>query len=216
MDHGVSTVCLRDGAGNAAPEAVAHLVDFTRRLTGTKGRALKIDFAGRDRRGLALENSVAAAARGVSRLWASALGGERAGASTPVELLLLNLRCLNWRETNRAHAVVDYCQAAAATLGRGIPANYPLVGRDAFRTATGVHAAAIDKALNDGDPLLADLIYSSVPARALGRIRGNLHRKPFGHGQRRVRLTPEKRPKIVRTDQPHPRLGKGESRGTHP
>ncbi|MDE3246794.1 MAG: 2-isopropylmalate synthase, partial [Acidobacteriota bacterium] len=50
-----------------------------------------------------------------------------------------------------------------------IPANYPVLGRDAFRTGTGVHAAAIVKALNRGDAQLADAVYSAVPASLVGR-----------------------------------------------
>ena len=50
-----------------------------------------------------------------------------------------------------------------------IPLNYPLVGRDAFRTATGVHAAAIVKAMQKGDVWLADRVYSGVPAGMFGR-----------------------------------------------
>ena len=54
-----------------------------------------------------------------------------------------------------------------------VPVNYPLVGRDAFRTATGVHAAAVNKAEKKGDrfgdALLADVIYSGVPAGIFGR-----------------------------------------------
>jgi 2-isopropylmalate synthase len=50
-----------------------------------------------------------------------------------------------------------------------VPINYPLVGDDAFRTATGVHAAAIIKAMHKGDMWLADRIYSGVPAGMFGR-----------------------------------------------
>jgi 2-isopropylmalate synthase len=41
-------------------------------------------------------------------------------------------------------------------------------GEDAFRTATGVHAAAIVKALRKGDRWLADRVYSGVPADMFG------------------------------------------------
>ena len=49
-----------------------------------------------------------------------------------------------------------------------IPPNYPVIGRDAFRTATGVHAAAIIKAFAKADPTLANTIYSGVPAQLFG------------------------------------------------
>jgi 2-isopropylmalate synthase len=49
-----------------------------------------------------------------------------------------------------------------------IPINYPVVGLDAFRTGTGVHASAIIKAKQKGDLWLADRVYSSVPATEFG------------------------------------------------
>ena len=50
-----------------------------------------------------------------------------------------------------------------------IPPNYPIVGRDAFRTATGVHAAAVIKAFRKQDCELADAVYSGIPASLIGR-----------------------------------------------
>jgi 2-isopropylmalate synthase len=47
--------------------------------------------------------------------------------------------------------------------------SHPVVGRDAFRTATGVHAAAIMKAQKKGDAWLADRVYSAIPASMVGR-----------------------------------------------
>jgi 2-isopropylmalate synthase len=53
--------------------------------------------------------------------------------------------------------------------GVPIPANHPILGRDAFRTATGVHAAAVIKAFKKHDLVLADAVYSAVPASLVGR-----------------------------------------------
>jgi 2-isopropylmalate synthase len=50
-----------------------------------------------------------------------------------------------------------------------IPSNYPVVGQDAFRTATGVHAAALAKAYKKHDVRMADAVYSGVPAHLVGR-----------------------------------------------
>jgi 2-isopropylmalate synthase len=41
-------------------------------------------------------------------------------------------------------------------------------GKDAFRTATGVHAAAVIKSYKKGDQRLADIVYSGVPAGQFG------------------------------------------------
>ncbi len=43
-----------------------------------------------------------------------------------------------------------------------------MVGSDAFETGTGVHAAAVIKALRREDPWLADRVYSGVPASDFG------------------------------------------------
>jgi 2-isopropylmalate synthase len=50
-----------------------------------------------------------------------------------------------------------------------MPANYPVLGRDAFRTATGVHAAAVIKAFKKNDAALVDAVYSGVPASLVAR-----------------------------------------------
>jgi 2-isopropylmalate synthase len=66
-------------------------------------------------------------------------------------------------------ALGEYCDVVSAATGVPIPANYPVVGRDAFRTATGVHASAVIKAYRKQDHALADAVYSGVPASLVGR-----------------------------------------------
>jgi 2-isopropylmalate synthase len=48
------------------------------------------------------------------------------------------------------------------------PVNYPIFGKDAFETGTGVHASAVVKALRKGDTWLANRVYSGVPADLFG------------------------------------------------
>jgi 2-isopropylmalate synthase len=62
----------------------------------------------------------------------------------------------------------EYCRLASEAVGRPIAVDYPVMGADAFRTGTGVHAAAIMKARAKGDDWLADRVYSSIPAGELG------------------------------------------------
>ena len=62
----------------------------------------------------------------------------------------------------------EYCEAVSRATGVPIPPNYPVVGEDAFRTATGVHAAAVIKAYKKNDTELADAVYSGVPAQLFG------------------------------------------------
>jgi 2-isopropylmalate synthase len=149
---------------------VEALVGFARRTLVEAGALhVGIDFHGHNDRGLALANSLAAWRAGADRLHATALGiGERVG-NAPMELLLVNLKLDGWLEGQDISPLTEYCERAAKLVGWPIPVNYPVVGADAFRTASGVHAAAILKAEVKGERWLADRVYSSIPADMLGR-----------------------------------------------
>jgi 2-isopropylmalate synthase len=84
-----------------------------------------------------------------------------------MDQLLVNLKLMEWID-NDLSRLGEYCDVAAKACAWTIPLNYPVFGRDAFRTATGVHAAAVIKSYRKGDPGLADLIYSGVPAGQFG------------------------------------------------
>jgi isopropylmalate/homocitrate/citramalate synthase len=170
IDHGASRLCLSDTAGHATPDGVRSLVQFARDLVAEAGASTGIDWHGHNDRGLALVNALHALAVGADRVHGTALGlGERVG-NAPIELILLNLRLQGeLAEGRNLSKLVVYCEAVARAVRWTIPSNYPLVGRDAFRTATGVHAAAIAKALQKGDRELADSVYSGVPAELFGR-----------------------------------------------
>jgi 2-isopropylmalate synthase len=133
------------------------------------GAKVGVDWHGHNDRGLALVNAVWALEWGADRVHGTALGiGERVG-NAPMELILLNLKLLGMLEQQDLTHLLEYCNVAAEAVGWDVAINYPLVGRDAFRTATGVHAAAIIKAQQKGDAWLADRIYSGVPAGMFGR-----------------------------------------------
>lgn len=169
LGAGAGRICLCDTVGAVAPAGVRRLVEHTRRAIEAAGASAGIDWHGHNDRGLALSNALAAAAAGASRIHATVLGvGERVG-NTPLELLLLNMDLEGARALECPKALVEYSQRAAALLGWPIPANYPLVGADAFRTATGVHAAAIAKAEALGEPWLAEHVYSALAAGDFGR-----------------------------------------------
>jgi 2-isopropylmalate synthase len=85
-----------------------------------------------------------------------------------MDLLLVNLNLLGWIETDLS-PLPEYCRLIAEATGVPLPPNYPVVGEDAFRTGTGVHAAAVIKAARKGDAWLADRVYSGVPAGLVGR-----------------------------------------------
>lgn len=167
IDHGATRLCLCDTVGHATPAGVRALVEFCLGVIRRKNPDVELDWHGHNDRGLALANALEAFAAGVTRIHATALGvGERVG-NTAMELLLLNLKLAS-AFSGDLSALPDYCERFAGWLGVAIPPNHPLVGADAFRTATGVHAAAIVKALGKGD-WLAERVYSVVPASALGK-----------------------------------------------
>ena len=170
IDHGASRICLSDTVGHATPDGVRNLVTFTRSVIAGAGAAVGVDWHGHNDRGFALENAIWALEFGADRVHATALGiGERVG-NAAMELLLMNLRLLGQLPAERdLTKLVEYCETVARAVHWQIPLNYPLVGRDAFRTATGVHAAAIVKAMQKGDEWLADRVYSGVPAGMFGR-----------------------------------------------
>src|SRR5580693_7998129 len=160
IDHGATRLCLSDTVGHATPDGVRNLIQFTHQVIAGTGAPVGIDWHGHNDRGFALENAIWALEFGADRVHATALGiGERVG-NAPMELLLMNLRLLGLLGHDRdLSKLVEYCQTVARAVHWQVPVNYPLVGQDAFRTGTGVHAAAIIKALQKGDTWLADRVY---------------------------------------------------------
>ena len=168
IDQGASRLVLCDTVGHATPEGAKGLVEWTKGLISATGAKVAIDWHGHNDRGLAVQNALAALEAGAQRLHACGLGvGERVG-NTSMDLLLLNLKLLGWIDYD-LHHLVDYVRKVSKATKVAVPVNYPLSGHDAFRTATGVHAAAIIKAKNKGDDWLADRVYSGVPAGEFGR-----------------------------------------------
>lgn len=168
VEAGAKRVCLCDTVGTAIPEGVANLVSWARDLLDEIGDGVGIDWHGHRDRGLSVSNTLAAIKGGADRVHGTALGiGERAG-NTPMELILVNLKLLGLRDHD-LEALPRYVEAVSEALDMPLTANTPIVGRDAFRTATGVHAAAVIKAMDKGDDWLGDRVYSGVPATWVGR-----------------------------------------------
>ena len=163
---GAGRVCVSDTVGHATPEGVRNVLSFVRDEI-IKGRAVKLDYHGHNDRGLGTTNALAATAI-ADRVHGCALGiGERVGNSA-MDQLLVNLRLWGLIDTDLT-PLVEYTALVSEHCGVPIPASYPALGADAFRTGTGVHAAAVVKALRRGDRELADLVYSGVPASVVGR-----------------------------------------------
>ena len=168
IDHGAHRLALCDTVGHATPDGVRNLIDFTRDVIEVSGAKVGIDWHGHNDRGLALTNSLTALESGADRIHGTALGiGERVG-NAPLDQILVNLRLLGERDTDLSR-LPEWCETVSRAVGRPIPGEYPVLGGDAFRTATGVHAAAVIKAEASGDPWLADTVYSGVPAGLVGR-----------------------------------------------
>jgi 2-isopropylmalate synthase len=168
IEAGAKRLCLCDTCGAATPEAVWNLVSWVKTFLSESGADLGIDWHGHRDRGLDLANTLAAIEAGASRVHGTALGiGERVG-NTPMEQLLVNLNLLGMRHDDLS-SLQRYVDSVSAAASVPVPVNAPVIGRDAFRTATGVHAAAIIKSLKKGDRWLTDFVYSGVPASLIGR-----------------------------------------------
>ena len=165
---GASRVCVSDTVGHATPDGAAAVVRFIDSVVADCGGGIGIDWHGHRDRDFAVINTLAALDAGATRLHGTAIGiGERVG-NTPMDTLLVNLVLMGRLERDLS-ALVEYCETVSRATGVPIPPNYPVVGRDAFRTATGVHAAAVIKAARKKDQELVDAVYSGVPAGLVGR-----------------------------------------------
>jgi 2-isopropylmalate synthase len=165
---GATRVCISDTVGHATPHGAAAVVRFIASVVEECGGGVGIDWHGHRDRDLAVINTLAALEAGATRLHGTAIGiGERVG-NTPMDALMMNLVLMGYLDRDLS-ALCRYCETVSAATGVPIPPNYPVVGLDAFRTATGVHAAAVIKAFRKNDLALVDAVYSGVPAGLIGR-----------------------------------------------
>lgn len=169
IDWGVQRICLADTVGHATVEGTRALVRFViDEIVKPSGADVGVDWHGHRDRGFGLSNALAAIQAGVTRVHGTALGvGERAG-NTEMDLLLVNMNLLGLHDRDLTK-LPEYCREMSEAFKVPVPNAHPVVGKDAFRTCTGVHAAAIIKAEAKGDAWLADRIYSGVPAAMVGR-----------------------------------------------
>jgi 2-isopropylmalate synthase len=165
---GASRLCIADTVGHATPAGARAVVRFVKDLVAELGVDAGIDWHGHRDRGFGVANALAAWEAGATRLHGTALGiGERCG-NTPIDLLLVNL-VMSGALDRDLSTLPAYCEAVSRVCDVPIPVNYPVIGHDAFRTATGVHAAAVVKAFRKNDRALMDAVYASVPATLVGR-----------------------------------------------
>ena len=168
---GAKAIVVTDTVGHATPMGVIALMRFIMdEVVKPSGAKVRVDWHGHCDRGLAVANSIGALVAGADCVHASAIGiGERVG-NTQMDLMLVNLKLMGvepWASQDLTK-LRAYCEAVAKATGVPIPANYPVVGSDAFRTATGVHAAAVIKAWKKNDLELVNTVYSGVPSHYFG------------------------------------------------
>jgi 2-isopropylmalate synthase len=168
IEAGARRICVCDTVGHATPPGVRALINFVSRVVTKTGEEVAIDWHGHEDRSLGVWNALAALEAGASRAHATAFGiGERCG-NTAMDQLLINCCLLGW-SSNDLSNLSEYCKVTSEAIDIPIPSNHPVIGADAFRTGTGVHAAAVIKASKKGDHWLADRVYSGVPASMVGR-----------------------------------------------
>ncbi len=165
---GAQSIVICDTVGHATPRGAYNLVRFViGEVVRPSGATIRVDWHGHNDRGLSVANSIAAIAGGADQVHAAAISlGERVG-NTPMELMLVNLRLLGVIDRDLSR-LKEYSEKVARATHTVIPPNYPVVGRDAFRTSTGVHAAAIIKAYRKNNVMLANTVYSGVPSHLFG------------------------------------------------
>jgi 2-isopropylmalate synthase len=169
IEHGAQRLCLCDTVGHSTPDGIRNLIHFTRNFIDKLGVQVGIDWHGHNDRGLGVTNTIHALEFGADRAHGTILGlGERVGNAS-LDQVLINLKLLGEIPDRDLSKLLLLCRMTAKACHVQIPYNYPMAGSDAFRTATGVHAAAIIKAEKKGHAFLADRIYSGVPAGLFGR-----------------------------------------------
>jgi len=171
IECGARAICICDTAGHATPMGALALVRFVvEEVVKPSGEKIRVDWHGHNDRGLAIANSMAAIIAGANSVHGCAIGlGERVG-NTQIDQMLVNLKLMGiapWDKQDLTK-LKEYCETVSRATGVPIPRNYPVVGDDAFRTATGVHAAAIIKAYHKNDVVLANTVYSGVPSHVFG------------------------------------------------
>jgi 2-isopropylmalate synthase len=171
IDSGAHAIVICDTAGHATPMGAVALMNFVmNEVVKPSGRDIRVEWHGHCDRGLAVANSLAALVAGAKVVHGTACGiGERVG-NTQMDQMLVNLKLMGVEPwvTQDLSKLKEYCVAVSRATGVPIPHNYPVVGDDAFKTSTGVHAAAVIKAYKKNDEVLANTIYSGVPSHYFG------------------------------------------------
>lgn len=145
---GATTINLPDTVGWARPDQVAAMFrSLYERVPEAAG--VVTSFHGQDDLGMATANSLAAVAAGARQVELCVNGiGERAG-NTPFEEVLMALRAhgaeLGVCTGVDTKGIYRLSQAVARHSGIAVPPNKAIVGRNAFRHASGIHQDGVLK-----------------------------------------------------------------------
>ena len=180
IDAGAKAIILCDTVGDCLPSGASRTTAFVMELIERAGADVDVGWHGHNDKGLSLANALASIEAGASIVSGTFTGmGERTG-NIPLEQMILILseagnEMYDLRYLTRACEL--FCLSSRIEMAPGLP----IVGRDAFSTSTGTHAAAIRKARAMGRDF-EDLVYSAVSAGALGRAQTLLIGPNSGRG----------------------------------
>jgi 2-isopropylmalate synthase len=169
LDQGVKRLLIADTVGAAEPNDVRVIINYFKNEIMNGFSGIELDWHGHNDLGLAVANSLQAIQSGVKRVHGTVRGiGERAG-NAALEQLIYNM----YKHGNNRYNLQElrtYDRLVSDSTSEGdLSPRQPIVGDKIFTTRSGIHTSAILAALELGGPELADLIYSSVSAGALGR-----------------------------------------------
>ncbi len=161
-------ITLCDTVGAMTPAGTTRLVEFVKTICDKNQEAdVLLGWHGHNDNGLALANSISAIESGVDFISGAFMGiGERSG-NVALEQVILYLS-QHHQQHFCMQSMMRYCRQLSKVINYPIPDNAPIIGGQVFATATGTHASAIIKAAKLGVDF-EDLIFSSVPASAIGR-----------------------------------------------
>jgi 2-isopropylmalate synthase len=212
LEAGAGTINLPDTVGFATPEQVDAMIRGLRARV-PESEAAVISFHGQDDLGLATANSLAAIAAGARQVEVTVNAiGERAG-NTSLEEVALALRVHGERlgvatglDTTGIYALSTL---VAERSGIAVPPNKAVVGRNAFRHASGIHQDGVLKQRETyevidpawiGHPTGSEIVLGKLSGRAgfaarvaalgIGLAEAELERA-FRRFQRVAAVTPE-------------------------
>jgi len=148
LDAGATTINIPDTVGWILPDRLAALLRGLRQRVPQLEEAV-LSFHGQDDLGLATANCLAAVGAGARQVELAVNGiGERAG-NAAFEEVVMALRvhgaALGVHSEVDPSGICELSRLVAERSGIAVPPNKPVVGRNAFRHASGIHQDGVIK-----------------------------------------------------------------------